>query len=182
MCISFKRKYVKRSFNCIKVWQVGWHHHWLSATNCLTTQKFSLTFLLPPTPFLSVSVELSSLHTVSVQSAYNNIVPLPPTQTHPLCAPRSPRLPCVATAPAVTRALAWRPGNRAVMPVAAVSNGNAHWLVKMISESWGSKKTEEKKYTKSMKTNSTGLNRGKTHKLQFVGSEVSSVLYSETLG
>lgn len=33
-----------------------------------------------------------------------------------------------------------------------------------------------------MKTNSTGLNRGKTHKLHFVDSEVSSVLHSETLG
>lgn len=95
--------------------------------------SLSLSFSLPPS--FSVSVELSSLHTVSVQSAYTNIVPLPPTQTHPLCAPRSPRLPCVATAPAVTRTLAQRPGNRAVMPVAAVSNENTYWLVKMISES-----------------------------------------------
>lgn len=124
----------------------NWITSLLAVSNTVSnhTKILSLSFLLPPTLFLSVSVEPSSLHTVRVQSAYNNIVPLPPTQTHPLCAPRSPRLPCVATAPAVTRTLAQRPGNRAVMPVAAVSNENAYWPVKMISESWGSKKTWEK--------------------------------------
>lgn len=110
----------------------------LAVSDKLSNHTKILSFSLsphPPTLFRSVSVEPSSLHTVSVRSAYNNIVPHPPTQTHPLCAPRSPRLPCVATAPAVTRTLERRLGNRAVMPVAAVSNGNAHWLVKMISES-----------------------------------------------
>lgn len=121
----------------------SWMTSLLAVSNKLPNHP-NILFRFPSPSHPSVSVELSSLHTVSVHSAYNNIVPLPPTQTHPLCAPRSPRLPCVATAPAVTRTLASRPGKRAVLPVAAVSNENAHWLVKMISESWGSKETEEK--------------------------------------
>lgn len=67
----FEWKHVKLSFSSTQVWQVGWHHYWLSAAaNCLTTQKFSLAPILPPTLILSFSLSLLS-RLLSTQSVYS---------------------------------------------------------------------------------------------------------------
>lgn len=81
------------------------------------------------------------------QSACNNIVPQSPLQTHHLSAARSPQSACFTLAPAVTRSLAWRPGNVVTMPAIVVSK---RWsrLVLRVQKNW-------------RKTNNRGVRIGK---------------------